>query len=279
MICSVCGGNVMWTGPWGSLTGSECQRCHGKNCQVPDTEGQHVMTCRKCKLDFDPTESTGGVEGIELCQDCWEAHADAEWWEAVKDLEPTGYPDEYRRVAPMQSDQAATLFPEIPAMQLDATLSECGRYRYVLVRKWGGVGSSCLVWIMLNPSTADAETDDQTIRKCMHYARREGLGGILVVNCFAYRATNPRELSKVDDPDGPMNWHILSATAHMAKRDNVKVVAAWGTHDVGTTADAIIDMFGDLWCLGTNKDGSPKHPCYLANNTPLVPFARGGKLV
>jgi hypothetical protein len=173
-----------------------------------------------------------------------------------------------------------TLFPEISIEVVsDATLSDCGRYRYVLTRKWGGEGSNCLVWIMLNPSTADASTDDPTIRKCMHYARREGVGGILVVNVYAWRATDPRELGKVDDPEGPCNWNCLAAAAKLAKHHGSKVVAAWGANDVGTNADAILSMFGDLWCLGTNQDGSPKHPCYLANNTPLIPWAVGGRRV
>ena len=264
MICSVCGGNVLWMGPWGSLSHTECQKCGGKNCQLPNTEGKTLMKCRKCESLFDPSDSTGGCEGIELCQDCWERDCDDSWWEMMRHYEPTGEPDQYRLVG---------------SVLADATLSECGRYRYLLTRKWGGEGSGCLVFVMLNPSTADASKDDQTIRKCIGFAKREGVGGILVVNVYAWRATDPKELNAVEDPEGPMNWACLKEAAKLVERYGMKAVAAWGRNDVGTNADAIIGMFGDLWCLGTNGDGSPKHPCYLANNTPLIPFTVGGRRV
>lgn len=98
-----------------------------------------------------------------------------------------------------------------------AGISECGTYRYWLCREWSP-GLDSLVWLMLNPSTADATQDDPTIRRCMGFARRWGYGGITVVNLYAYRATNPRDLLTAADPVGPENdrycptpegkWHL-----------------------------------------------------------------------
>lgn len=80
-----------------------------------------------------------------------------------------------------------------------AKISVCGRYRYFLERVLpSGDGAMCFV--MLNPSTADGEADDATIRRCIYFAGREGCKNLWVVNLFAFRATDPRELLKVDDP-------------------------------------------------------------------------------
>lgn len=107
-----------------------------------------------------------------------------------------------------------------------ALLSEDGRYRYRLWRLWDEL-APVMTWVMLNPSTADAEVDDPTIRKCIGFAKQHHYGGIVVVNLFAYRATDPKELGKVKDPVGPENdQHILWAcTAPLM----LSVVAGWGT--------------------------------------------------
>src|SRR5690349_21188818 len=86
-----------------------------------------------------------------------------------------------------------------------------GAYRYRLDRWWDRALPP-LIYIMLNPSTADAERDDATIRVCMGRAKNEGCGGIVVVNLFAYRATKPEDMKRAADPVGPNNdWYILSA--------------------------------------------------------------------
>jgi hypothetical protein len=73
-----------------------------------------------------------------------------------------------------------------------ALLSEDGRYRYRLWRLWDDL-APVMVWVMLNPSTADADLDDPTIRKCIGFAKANRHGGIIVVNLFAWRATDPKE--------------------------------------------------------------------------------------
>lgn len=158
-------------------------------------------------------------------------------------------------------------------MERDASISECGRYRWWLTRRWADAPLCC--WIMLNPSTADAEQDDPTIRRCMGFAERWGYGGIVVVNLFALRATDPRELKRADDPDGDPynNQEILKWVG-----ESPFTVAAWGAHGAlrlrGQTITRRIRVEGHpLHCLGTTKAGHPKHPLYLKATTEPIPFS------
>ncbi len=140
-----------------------------------------------------------------------------------------------------------------------AIIDETGKYRYQLLRIWDE-SKPLAVFIMLNPSTADENEDDPTIKRCMNYARSWGYGGIKVVNLFAYRATDPKELSKVSDPIGPENnryiWEAVSG-------DGI-VIAAWGAcNHVRNRMDWALPASKELYCLGKTKDGHPKHPLYL----------------
>jgi len=96
-------------------------------------------------------------------------------------------------------------------LQRGAVISPCGLYRYSLTRTWSA--ALPLPFVMLNPSTADADIDDPTIRRCMAFARREHAGGIIVANVFAYRATSPADLWKATDPFGPWNDDTLETVA------------------------------------------------------------------
>lgn len=108
----------------------------------------------------------------------------------------------------------------------DAELSECGEYRYRLSRVWDEAKRP-LTFIMLNPSTADAEVDDPTIRRCMGFAERERAGGIIVVNLYGFRTTKPSDLFQATDPIGPGNDRALKRAARQAK----SIVCAWAhTH-------------------------------------------------
>lgn len=102
----------------------------------------------------------------------------------------------------------------------DALLSTCGLYRYWLSRTWGDTPP--LVVIGLNPSTADAMQDDPTIRRCIGFARREGCGGLMMLNLFAFRATDPAMLYTTQARVGPLNDYMLHRLA------TGKVLAAWG---------------------------------------------------
>lgn len=153
-----------------------------------------------------------------------------------------------------------------------ALLSPCERYRYRLWRRWD-VATPVMVWVMLNPSTADADVDDPTIRKCKGFARAHGYGGIIVVNLFAWRATDPKELSKVADPVGPENdEHIKWAVrAPMAT-----VVAGWGSDKsarrrAGHVRTLIRVNGRDIKCFRKSAaTGAPWHPLYLPYESPMV---------
>jgi hypothetical protein len=162
-----------------------------------------------------------------------------------------------------------------------ASLSDNGWYRYDLERKWERVITRKVVWVMLNPSTADARFDDATIRKCVSFSQIWGFDGMAVVNLFAYRSTNPNVLANLHDKGharGPENPGYIRS--HINDRETQLVVAAWGANvnKMGLPRYNI-----EAWCraakkplrcLGTNKDGSPKHPGRIGYGTPLVPFGK-----
>lgn len=128
-----------------------------------------------------------------------------------------------------------------------------------------------VAFIMLNPSTADAKEDDPTIRRCMGFARAWGYGGIDVVNLYAYRATNPKELKKAPSPIGPYNDNTVLAIARHAD----KIVCAWGAHG-GRRGDSILRKLRHEgltpMCLEKTKKGAPKHPLYLKGDLTPVPL-------
>jgi hypothetical protein len=156
-----------------------------------------------------------------------------------------------------------------------AVFSEDRVYRYLLTRVWGG--RRAMVFVMLNPSTADALVDDQTIRRCRGFAVREGCGSLRVVNLFALRSTNPMALQTHPDPVGPENDRLIRKYTGAAG-DSV-VVVAWGSHGFArdralVVAGGLRDAGHELWCLGVTGDGSPRHPSRVRNDAPLVPWER-----
>lgn len=163
-----------------------------------------------------------------------------------------------------------------------AVISPCGKYRYRLSRRWGG-GKPCL-FIMLNPSTADAEVDDPTIRRCIGFAKRFGCGELVVVNLFAVRATSPKDMLAADDPVGPENMEHVKKAADYAVRGgyfpedrNGPVICAWGAHgDYMDQAQTVLGWLDDAlvkpYCLAMTKQGQPRHPLYLPKDAELQPF-------
>jgi hypothetical protein len=152
--------------------------------------------------------------------------------------------------------------PTAPTGQLEraAYLSECGTYRYLLTRRWRP-GRGHVVWIMCNPSTADAEQDDPTIRRCVGFSRSWGFNALAVVNVSAYRSTDPRGLP--DDP-GPENDRWLRATTLAAVAGGGLVVAAWGSVAPASLVErAVRALPPETHCLGVTRDGAPRHPLYL----------------
>lgn len=142
-----------------------------------------------------------------------------------------------------------------------------GPYRYSLLRAWGE-GPRC-VFVMLNPSTADAERDDPTIRRCLGFARRLGCGSLVVVNLYAWRATDPAELRRAPDPFGPHNFAAVAQAASAAKY----VIAAWGVNaqpEPAQYARRLLNEYGKVYALGFTKAGHPRHPLYVSAAAPLV---------
>jgi hypothetical protein len=161
---------------------------------------------------------------------------------------------------------------------MNAIFSPCGAYRYELRRTLAhreeDALANPLVFCMLNPSTADAATDDATIRRCSGFALRERRSQLIVVNLYALRSRDPAALWTNADPIGPNNdSHLCRAALEGAGQ----VVVAWGTQAIRQRASQVASLFlfwanAELSCLGTPKDGSPRHPLYVPAEQPLLPW-------
>lgn len=136
-------------------------------------------------------------------------------------------------------------------------------YRYRLERRIAQPPTGSLCFILLNPSTADETQNDPTIRRCMGYAAAWGYSRLIVVNLFAYRSTDPRQLRRVGDPYGPDNARQIISAAQAADH----VVAGWGAHgayqNAGRNTIMRLRYKGvPVHALGLTKAGEPVHPLY-----------------
>lgn len=176
---------------------------------------------------------------------------------------------------------AANLFTE-----RTCHFSPCRKYRYSLKIVWDATRKPQM-FIGLNPSTADEENDDPTIRRCIDFAQRWGAGGLLMANACAYRATDPKAMLRFDgDQVGPENTVIYLRM--LAVESYGRPIAAWGKYASkcgwnSGSADELCDaewnrhqelkrLMGPLDCLRLNGDGSPAHPLYLPANLTPIPF-------
>ncbi len=144
-----------------------------------------------------------------------------------------------------------------------AVYSDCERYRYSLTRVWEPGGKRAL-FIMLNPSTATEVQNDPTVERCERRARTLGFGAFRVLNIFAWRATDPRDMRRAEDPVGPGNDAAILESLDWADR----IICAWGTHGEhlgrGPEVAALLRAAGrPLYHLGLSKAGHPKHPLYI----------------
>ncbi|HET6805656.1 MAG TPA: DUF1643 domain-containing protein [Frateuria sp.] len=155
-----------------------------------------------------------------------------------------------------------------------AVLSECGRYRYTLTRQVGEQGP-LFGFVGVNPSTADAEVDDATVRKWRGFVQRWGGRGFVVVNLFAWRATDVSALACPPDPIGPGN---LAAIAAMVDSCDV-LVPCWGSRlkmprslwpQIDRVRVQLLASGKPVMCFGHAKSGDPMHPLMLGYSTPLV---------
>jgi len=136
-------------------------------------------------------------------------------------------------------------------------------YRYKLWREWDST-KGCVAFVGLNPSTADERVDDPTVRRCINYAKAWGFGRLVMLNIFAFRATDPKMMMANMNPVGPGNIETIVEVA----RSSSMVVACWGAHGAyrgqGRQVMELLDRARvPLHCLGVTKGGHPKHPLYL----------------
>jgi len=148
-----------------------------------------------------------------------------------------------------------------------AVFSPCRTWRYALERRWGA--GPFVLFVGLNPSTADETVDDPTIRRCIRFARDWGYAGLLMGNLFAFRATDPKAMAHANDPVGPDNDVWLTTLSLRAGL----TIAAWGAHPLtaGRARDAM-DILGDVQALGLSKDGYPRHPLYMRADSRPRPY-------
>lgn len=157
-------------------------------------------------------------------------------------------------------------------LERDARISDCGKYRYLLRRTWD-YAKPRVLFVMLNPSTADAEIDDAMIRSCIRLSKSLGYGSFEVVNLFAWRATDPTELQSAVDPVGPSNDDIIEAAIGRCDL----AICAWGANGIahnrsGAVRSLLRTHRPAIFCLGKTKSGAPKHPLYIKTGTPLETF-------
>jgi len=154
---------------------------------------------------------------------------------------------------------------------MEAAFSPDRVYRYWLKRTWNE-HASALAIVGLNPSTADETHDDPTIRRCVGFAHRWGFGGIVMLNLFAFRSTDPAGLNTASDPVGPENDRVLVELT----RDR-STLCAWGVNgSLGGRDVAVCKLLRGLGrtlvCLGTTKGGHPRHPLYVKGDTQRIAF-------
>lgn len=163
----------------------------------------------------------------------------------------------------MQSD----LF--ISVQLKDAIFSECRTYRYLLSRTWDSNGKK-IAFIGLNPSTADENIDDPTIRRCIAFAKAWGGGSLWMINLFALRSTDPKQLYSTLDPVGPENNEYLKKIIESSDF----VIAAWGNHgSLLSRSDEVLQMAnGKCNALAITKSGMPGHPLYLPKSAIPISY-------
>lgn len=153
-----------------------------------------------------------------------------------------------------------------------ARFSPCMKYRYALWRIWDA-SKPALVFVMLNPSTADLYKNDPTVERCQRRAVQMGFGGLRVANIFAFRSTDPNPLYDLDDPVGPEND---AAIVEAAKLGGL-VVCGWGTHgNLHKRGQQVIGLLQRNGIkphyLKLNADKTPAHPLYIGYEVTPQPF-------
>lgn len=151
--------------------------------------------------------------------------------------------------------------------QSGARMSRCGTYRYSLWRRWGP--GPQVLFVMLNPSTADERNNDPTIRRCIGLAVAWGYGAVAVGNLFAFRTPSPTILKRAAHPVGRANDRWLERMAAASSR----VIAAWGNHGAFLARDAQVRaLLPSLYVLSLTRQGQPRHPLYVPGSAVPTPW-------
>jgi hypothetical protein len=144
-------------------------------------------------------------------------------------------------------------------------------FRYAFGRWWKDADlATTTVWVLLNPATGDTERRPRpTLGRCIARSRELGATGLLIVNLFAFRHTDPKTLRAAVDPVGPANDEVLRAFTAAA----AQTVVAWGSHGaLGGRSTEVAPLLTEPLCLGTTKHGEPRHPLYVPADAELVPW-------
>lgn len=154
-----------------------------------------------------------------------------------------------------------------------AVFSPCEQYRYLLWRRWRDLTAKpgVVLWIMLNPSTADELKLDPTLTRCKRYTERFGFAHFQVANLFALRSTEPAALHHTTDPIGPCNDELIE----MAIADATLIVVGWGAFPLAAARSRrLVELANgkQMFCLATTRNGSPGHPLYLRADLNLTPW-------
>lgn len=150
----------------------------------------------------------------------------------------------------------------------DAVFSPCRKYRYALWRTWDA-RQQLVLFIGLNPSTADEVKNDPTIRRCIGFAGDWGYGGVLIGNLFAYRATRPEDMKQGSEPVGSENDLWIERMVQEADQ----VVAAWGNHGAYLNRfNEVRELIPQMKCLGLTAQNHPRHPLYLRKDVKRMNY-------
>lgn len=153
-------------------------------------------------------------------------------------------------------------------MKSGAIFSPCRNYRYVLWRTWDTQLPKVL-FIGLNPSAADENYNDPTIRRCLQFAQSWGYGGFYISNLFAFRQKDPAQLKKAKTPIGKENDYYILKYADACE----KVILIWGNHGTFKDRDKeVLALLEKPYCIKINKTGHPAHPLYLKKELQPIPF-------
>jgi hypothetical protein len=172
------------------------------------------------------------------------------------------------------SDKAQSPLLRVGDVTTSAFLSDCRKYRYSLTRIWDD-SKPRVLFIMLNPSTADATIDDATIRRCRRFAESWGYGGFYVGNLFPFRSKEPSDLLKSENPLGKCNGDHIKMMALCSE----KIVCAWGNSSIVNKLQKKFPEYKpleglnrELNYLELSNDGTPKHPLYLPKTLKPVRY-------